>query len=490
MDHTHVSKRNQSFSLQCSDKVQPDAKRLRSNLHGSISIKPVLKRVAHISDYKKEIGHYPNPSKQLTSSVVPACEDDVFDVDRQFVGTNQFVLTDIVLRGGIESYLESESPKVVGPFYLRAGPRKEIIFHPKDVRAAIVTCGGLCPGLNTVVRELVMCLSHSYGVQEIHGMNFGYRGFYDPAAPPRKLEPRSVSRAHQEGGTLLGSSRGGMDREKIIAAVIERGYNHIYVIGGDGTHRGAQLIADDARARNLKIAVVGIPKTIDNDIPIIDKSFGFDTAVEEASRAIASAHVEAHCAPNGVAIVKLMGRDAGFIAMHASLASRDVNVCLIPEIKFRMGPLLAYVEERLRAKGHAVIVVAEGAGQDILAAAAPQEKDASGNRRYADIGLFLKDEIARHFKAKGEEANVKYIDPTYMIRSGPANAADSVLCTNLAHSAVHGAMAGYTAFTTGLVNQRVVMIPFGDICGRPQRVDPRGRMWGRLLTSTGQPDLY
>eukprot|EP00741_Cyanophora_paradoxa_P002744 tig00000626_g2664.t1 len=296
-------------------------------MYGSILMKPVLRPVTHIHDFRKEIGHYPSPALKDFQTIVPAFEEDAFDNDRQFVGPNSYALGSIVFHGGIEKYSRPESGEVreAGPFYLRAGPRREICYHPKDVKAAIVTIGGLCPGLNTVIREIVMCLSFFYGVQEIYGIPFGWKGFYEPKEKLQRLEPRTVARIHQQGGSVLGCARGGFDREKVIESILRNGFNQVYLIGGKETLRSAQVLADEFRARHLKIAVVGVPKTVDNDIPVIDQSFGFDTAVEEAARAIASAHVESHCATNGVAIVKLMGRNAGHIATHATLASRDVN---------------------------------------------------------------------------------------------------------------------------------------------------------------------
>ncbi|XP_037474293.1 ATP-dependent 6-phosphofructokinase 3-like [Triticum dicoccoides] len=183
-----------------------------------------------------------------------------------------------------------------------------------------------------------------------------------------------------------------------------------------------------------------------------------------------------------------------FIAMYATLASRDVHdCCLIPESPFYMdgeGGLLQYVERRLKENKHMVIVVAEGAGQDIIAKSIPtsDQQDASGNKLLLDIGLWLTHKIKDHFKSKKMEMTIKYIDPTYMIRAIPSNATDNVYCTLLAHSAIHGAMAGYS-FTIVMVNGRHAYIPFYRVTSTRNKVKITDRMWARLLSPTNQPSF-
>jgi 6-phosphofructokinase 1 len=302
-----------------------------------------------------------------------------------------------------------------------------------------------------------------------------------------------VNDIHKRGGTIIGTSRGGHDTNKIVDSIQDRGINQVYIIGGDGTQRGASVIFEEIRRRRLKVAVVGIPKTIDNDIPVIDKSFGFDTAVEEAQRAINAAHVEAESNENGIGFVKLMGRYSGYIAMYATLASRDVDCCLIPESPFYLegeGGLFEFIERRLKDHGHMVIVLAEGAGQDLMCKSMESTPmDASGNKLLKDVGLWLSQSIKDHFKKNKMVMNLKYIDPTYMIRAVPSNASDNVYCTLLAQSAVHGAMAGYTGYTSGLVNGRQTYIPFYRITETQNNVVITDRMWARLLSSTNQPSF-
>ncbi|KAG5540538.1 hypothetical protein RHGRI_020675 [Rhododendron griersonianum] len=387
--------------------------------------------------------------------------------------------------------VHKDSPR--GVHFRRAGPRQKVYFNSDEVHACIVTCGGLCPGLNTVIREIVCGLYHMYGVNKILGIDGGYRGFYSKNTIP--LTPKVVNDIHKRGGTIIGTSRGGHDTSKIVDSIQDRGINQVYIIGGDGTQKGAAVIYEEVRRRGLKVAVAGIPKTIDNDIPVIDKSFGFDTAVEEAQRAINAAHVEAESTENGVGVVKLMGRYSGFIAMYATLASRDVDLCLIPESPFYLegeGGLFEFVEKRLKESGHMVIVIAEGAGQELLAESlqSADQKDASGNKLLRDVGLWISHKIKEHF-AKNHKMDItlKYIDPTYMIRAIPSNASDNVYCTLLAQSAVHGAMAGYTGFTSGLVNGRQTYIPFNRITEKQNMVVITDRMWARLLSSTNQPSF-
>lgn len=387
--------------------------------------------------------------------------------------------------------VHKNSPR--GIHFRRAGPRQKVYFESDEVNACIVTCGGLCPGLNTVIREIVCGLNYMYGVKRVLGIDGGYRGFY--AKNTIALTPKSVNDIHKRGGTVLGTSRGGHDTSKIVDSIQDRGINQVYIIGGDGTQKGASVIFEEIRRRGLKVAVVGIPKTIDNDIPIIDKSFGFDTAVEEAQRAINAAHVESESIENGIGFVKLMGRYSGFIAMHATLASRDVDCCLIPESPFYLegpGGLFEYIEKRLKENGHMVIVAAEGAGQELLSDSmhSMAKEDASGNKLLKDVGLWISQKIKDHFaKQNRMTINLKYIDPTYMIRAIPSIASDNVYCTLLAQSSVHGAMAGYTGITVGLVNGRHSYIPFHRITEKRNKVVITDRMWARLLSSTNQPSF-
>lgn len=430
----------------------------------------------HVSEWSPA-GSFPSPlADNPTQS----------SLGNSFVHPHQNILVDIIS----DSHNATMSRE-----FCRAGPRKELAFHPRNqVKPCIVTCGGLCPGLNSVIRELVISLVQLYGVPKVAGIPFGYRGFYSTHLSFMELTPEKVQSIHHEGGSILGSSRGGHDTTRICDAIMSMGFNHIYIIGGDGTHRGAVKIFEELKRRKYMAAVVGVPKTIDNDIALIDKSFGFDTAVEEAQRSIKCAKIEAKCAINGIGVVKLMGRHSGQIAMFATLASRDVDCCLIPEVKFDLDGktgLFQYISDSLKTKGHMVIVVAEGAGVGLMEKGlVPAKRDASGNKKVSDVGLWLKEKINSEFKKRNIEINLKLIDPTYEIRSVPANASDNLHCSLLAQSAVHGAMHGFSGFCVGLINTHFVLIPMEEICRRGRtKVDVRSRMWHRVIATTLQPSL-
>ncbi len=374
--------------------------------------------------------------------------------------------------------------------FTKAGPRKKIFFDPSKLKCALVTCGGLCPGLNNVIRSVVLTLYHTYGVKNILGIRYGLQGFIPEFGHPVwELTPQLVSQVSELGGTILASSRGPQNIDQIVDSLERMNVGILFLIGGDGTFRAAARISGAIRSRGSRIGVIGIPKTIDNDICLLTRSFGFNTAVSMAALAIRSAHVEALGAPNGVGLVKLMGRYSGFIAATAALAEREANLVLIPESDFDIeGPhgMLAWLEKRLAARGHAVIVVAEGAGQKYCEV---EGTDESGNPRLGDIGLVLKDRIEAYFRAKATELNLKYIDPSYIIRSVPASADDAVFCGFLGQCAVHMGMAGKTNMVVGPVNNEFVCVPISEVVKGRKRVDVCGDLWSSVLEATGQPPL-
>ena len=372
------------------------------------------------------------------------------------------------------------------PYFDRAGPRKNIYFDPSKLKCGIVTCGGLCPGLNDVIRAIVLSLFHHYGVRKVFGFRYGYEGLsHRHGHQPLNLTPDSVKDIHLQGGTILSSSRGPQDVSEMVDTLDRMNVGLLFTIGGDGTLRGAQAISEEINARNLKMGVIGIPKTIDNDIAYVQQSFGFETAVTETRSAIYSAHREANGAKNGIGLVKLMGRHSGFIAAYATLANSDVNFCLIPEVPFTVERFLEALTARLKERGHAVILVGEGAGQDLMEQA--QAHDASGNIRLGDIGLFLKDTINEHFAKNGMEVNLKYIDPSYTIRSMPANARDSAYCLLLGHNAAHAGMAGFTNMVVAFWRNEFTHVPIPMAVSQRKQIDPHGSIWSSVLAATGQP---
>lgn len=432
-------------------------------------------------------------------------------------GMNQAVLKKI------DTDSTPQGRKATTAAYVKAGPRRELHFKPGNIRAAIVTCGGLCPGMNNVIQEVVRSIYSLYGCEIVLGIRGGYNGFYNSDEPPFALVPHqrdaylyqqkknptcimngvtrncqvvSVATIHHDGGTVIAAGRGGLSQdsteelEKIVNFIRENRVQHLYVAGGDGTQRGANKIADRCIELKLDCVVVGIPKTIDNDIAVVDRSFGFETAVEAAANAVRAATVEAKCnKPRGIGIVRLMGRHAGFIAANATLAAGEVDLCLVPELPLVFegeNGCLAHLYRTVEEKGHAVVVVAEGAGLDHLEMLG--EADGGGHKRLPPIGEYVKEKISTYFKAQKNPATIKYIDPSYMIRSVAANAADASLCIRLAQNAVHGAMAGMTKMIVGVVHNRIVYMPLEYVCdASPTKMNVMGSTWERVLCSTLQP---
>jgi 6-phosphofructokinase 1 len=404
----------------------------------------------------------------------------------QYVAETDRVLLDDTLDTAVRRGLATRDLPAFEP----GGPRSRLFFDPTRTSAGVVTCGGLCPGLNNVVRSLVRELFNHYGVRSVTGFRNGYLGLTRArAAEAVALTPEAVEGINDKGGTVLGTSRGGQDPAEMVDTLVERGIDILFVVGGDGALRGALAIADEVARRGVPLAVVGVPKTIDNDIPWIDATFGFQTAFGRAADSIRAAHTEARSTPDGIGLIKLMGRHSGFIACYASLASEGVDVVLVPEVPVVLdGPqgLLAHLQRLLDRQGHALIVVAEGAGQDLFRER-PTARDASGNARLADIGGLLRDRITQHAARSGRDITLRYVDPGYAIRSVPANPFDSVYCARLAQAAVHAAMAGRTAIVVGRWHGRFVHLPIDLVTASRNQVDPHGDLWLSVLEATGQP---
>lgn len=404
----------------------------------------------------------------------------------EFVKDTERILYDTSLENFTKCHQTGETPIS----FEKAGPREFLFFEPAKTKVAIVTCGGLCPGLNNVIRSIVNHLHYRYSVSRIIGIQYGYEGFISKYNHPVvDLTPEMVDAIHLTGGTILGSSRGNQDVSQIVDTLEILNVNILFCIGGDGTLRGAHAIHEEIARRHLKIAIAGIPKTIDNDINLIEKSFGFETAFSIANDIIRSAHNEAIGAYNGISLLKLMGRDSGFIAAYAALSIQEVNFVLIPEMSFELyGPkgFLDVLRKRLENRHHALIVVAEGAGQDFFENET-KEIDASGNIKNKDIGLYLKEKISEHFKSVNFPFSLRYIDPSYIIRSEPANANDSKFCSLLAQNAVHAAMAGKTDFVIGNWNGQFTLLPIPIAVSGRKKIDIEGELWWNVLEATGQP---
>ncbi|MBW1991288.1 MAG: ATP-dependent 6-phosphofructokinase [Deltaproteobacteria bacterium] len=422
----------------------------------------------------------------------PICRTVFFTRDGRRVEKSFVSDQDRVLVYDSLAYLQQLKPEEEPLSFEMAGPREKIYFDPSKVHCAIVTCGGLCPGINDVIRAIVLELHHLYKVRHIFGVRYGFQGFIPKYGHDLlELTPEVVADIHTFGGTILSSSRGAQDIGEIVDALDRLNIQILFLIGGDGTLRAASLICQEIARRSLRISVIVIPKTIDNDIPLVSRSFGFDTAVEMATDAIRAAHTEALGAPYGIGLVKLMGRYSGFVAATASLALREVNFVLIPEADFDLEGehgLLVCLEKRLRRRGHAVIVVAEGAGQKFFKEE-ELPRDPSGNIKPGDIGLFLVDRIKEYFQARDLEINLKYIDPSYIIRSMPANYNDRIYCGFLGQNAVHAGMAGKTAMLVSRWHGHYVHVPIKAAVGKTKAISLDSALWRSVLESTGQPSL-
>jgi 6-phosphofructokinase 1 len=374
-----------------------------------------------------------------------------------------------------------------------AGPREKLFFDPSKTRAGIVTCGGLCPGLNDVIRSIFNEMKYAYGIEDVLGFRGGYQGL-DPDASnkPIQLTHEFVDDIHQLGGTVLGTSRGPVNISRAVDNLIKLGVNILFTIGGDGTQRGGNALFQEANKRGYPLSVVGIPKTIDNDVAFVSRTFGYVTAVQEATVVLDRAHIEARSVENGISLVKLMGRHAGFIAAGATVASQDVNFTLVPEVPFKLygeGGFFAALKKRILDRKHAVIVVAEGAGQDLLESP-DAERDASGNILLKDIGYFLRDKIDSFFEAEKIPIVMRYINPSYIIRSSPANAEDSILCDLFARNAVHAAMAGKTGLVIGYLHDKFIHIPIELLASRTKTMETTGLAWSAVLAATGQAERF
>jgi 6-phosphofructokinase 1 len=377
-----------------------------------------------------------------------------------------------------------------GLLFELAGPRAKLFFDAKETRAGIVTCGGLCPGLNNVIRSLFLELHYGYGVAEVLGFRGGYSGL-DPACgvEPIPITPHVVDGIHQQGGTILESSRGPVDVSRAVDNLIARQVHMLFTVGGDGTQRGANDLYQEARKRGHALSVVGVPKTIDNDVSFVSRTFGFFSAIEEAARVLDCAHTEARSVPNGISLVKLMGRHAGFVTAGAVVANQDVNFALIPEVPFKLEAFLVALRKRMDEKSHAVIAVAEGAGQNLLEGDGA-DRDASGNVKLKDIGPFLCEQIKSYFKAEGMPVVIRYFDPSYQVRSRPANCEDALLCDLFARNAAHAAMAGKTGLVIGFLHERFIHVPIELLATRTKRLDPASGWWRSVLATTGQPEHF
>jgi 6-phosphofructokinase 1 len=449
-----------------------------------------IKKIKGLDEKERELFNYGLEIRKLgTQNFLSPLTQDKKIYKSQMIPENERILA-FIDKSVVDS-LKSENVEI--PSFEKAGPREKLFFEPGETVSAIVTCGGICPGLNAVIRGIVVMNHYRYNNQRTLGISYGYAGLVKELGYEVKyLNPGNVENTQLRSGTMIGTSRGDQDPVKMVDRLSELGVNILYTIGGDGTQRGAMAIIEEIEKRNLKISVIGIPKTIDNDINYIERSFGTETAFSEACSSIDSAYTEATSIHNGIGIVKLMGRESGFISANATLATNQIDFCLIPEMEFRMtgeGGFLDLVEKRLKKKKYCVIVVAEGAGQEFVRDPENLKYDASGNVKLGDVGVFIKDKIGSYLKAKGVEHSVKYIDPSYIIRSCPPTPNDSIFCSQLAQMAVHAGMTGRTGMVVGYVNGQFIHIPMELATSKRKKIDINGQLWLSVLEETGQPPV-
>ncbi len=394
--------------------------------------------------------------------------------------------------------LNSIKNKLAIPNFELAGPRENIFWNPEAIKVAIVTCGGLAPGLNNVVQSLVTFLHERYKVQSIFGVPYGYQGFTHDEETKRfyfgwhRLDALSVQNIDFEAGSVLGTGRGHSNPETIVDALMIREIDILFTIGGDGTLTGAHAIYEEIKKRNMPISLIGIPKTIDNDVLWVSKSFGFESSVGKAVEALRCAQSEARSAFHGVGLVKIMGRNSGALTATAAAAMNDIDFVLIPEVPLKLegeAGLLNAIVRKVLDKGYITIAVAEGAGQDLFSEGEIQ-KDASGNIKLKDIGKFIQKEISAEFKKRNIELNLKYIDPSYILRAQTTTADDSVFCANLGQNAVHAAMTGKTGCMIGYAHERFTHVPLKAVTLGKKCLDINEPLWLSVLAATGQPSSW
>ncbi|QSB16227.1 6-phosphofructokinase [Natronosporangium hydrolyticum] len=320
------------------------------------------------------------------------------------------------------------------------------------MRIGVLTGGGDCPGLNAVIRAVVRKGITEYG-HEFVGYRNGWRGPLDNLTRP--LDVSSVRGILPRGGTILGSSRtnpfkieGGV--EKITANLAEQGVDALVAIGGEDTLGVAAKLYDQG------VQVVGVPKTIDNDLNATDYTFGFDTAVNIAMEAIDRLHTTAE-SHHRCLVVELMGRHAGWIALHAGMAG-GANVILLPERQFDVEKVAAYVEKRFETEYSPIVVVAEGAtpltGQMVLQ---NQERDAFGHVRLGGIGQWLAEQVEER---TGKESRTVVLG--HIQRGGTPTAFDRVLATRFGLQAIDAVHDGDWGKMVALRGTDIVRAPLSE----------------------------
>jgi 6-phosphofructokinase 1 len=446
--------------------------------------------------------------------------------------------------------------------FAEAGPRNMLRFpghHKKLLKVGVLVSGGIAPGINAVISGIVQrhVLYHtpqitdlrvpgktprSYTLQ-VFGFRNGFAGLlagddvtvlYDSDSPDEKLRAH-LRRIANRGGSEIGTSRyddllstaDPDKREKDLDQVAEnlanRHFDILYVIGGDGSMRAAHATWKRSRDNGKSLSVIGVPKTMDNDILWVWQSFGFLSAVEKAREALQQLHTEATSNPR-LCVVQLFGSDSGFVVSHAALASGVCDAALIPEVPFTMKKLADYITERLSKRfrpgaggqsPYGMIVMAETAvPQDAEDYLSDPEVDLDENEKAAIQAFVSKgcrvhgqtpDElrtgglkvVSRVLQKRIREMKVDDAywadfrvftnEPRHLLRAIPPSASDVAFGQRLGVLAVDNAMAGYTDFMISQWMTEYVLVPLDLVVLGRKRVPPNGIFWKSVVASTGQP---
>lgn len=327
----------------------------------------------------------------------------------------------------------------------------------------VLTGGGDCPGLNAVIRAVERAgIKYDFGTL---GIRNGWQGLIDGDVEP--LTDFSVSGILPKGGTILGTSRTNplknpSDFQKIKANIKKYGIHALVVIGGDGTLSAARDVAKQG------ISVVGIPKTIDNDICGTDMTFGFDTAVSTVTEAIDRLHTTAE-SHHRIIVVEVMGRNVGWIAVTAGIAG-GADEILIPEVHFTMDGVCKKLKDRYDAgKKFSIVVIAEGAHEkDLGLPSVPEnERDECGHEKFVGVGNILGKELERRL---GIETRVTILG--HVQRGGSPTAYDRVLATRFGVAAVQLVHAGDFGKMVALQGNRITSITLESAVNQLKTVDP------------------
>lgn len=446
--------------------------------------------------------------------------------------------------------LEGITPAAWNLTMPEAGPRRYVSYPQKNqLKVGILVSGGIAPGINAVISGII-ARHHAYQAWsqkinknyalEILGYSEALKGLLHAGRPAVPLDLKTVREAVNHGGSILPTARadelldledpkqrdGALD--KVTSRLINQQIDILYIIGGDGSMRAAHAISCRARRNPInELSVIGIPKTMDNDILWVWQSFGFLSAVEFAKQAILQLHTEVMSNPR-LCVIQLFGSDSGFVVSHAALASGVCDAVLIPEVNFTLKQLSGYIRYRLQDRPHsdkpyggivalaetaipldwreyvsATAEVADGSEKVILT---PEELraietfESHGRRVHGQTpdalrsgGLRLVSQILqREIRKLGDRWSSYRVftnEPRHLIRSIEPSVSDVIFAQRLGTLAVDNAMAGYHDFMISQWLTEYVLVPLKLVVLGRKRVPEHGIFWKSVRASTGQPDF-